>query len=433
MSSWQSGSEAIVITSLAAALRDLMVKEATRLDGEDITHGPTIGAMYEGLTRDILDRVVPSSLDLQIVSGFAEGHDGTLSPQLDVMLVTGVGRALPYGAGYVWPIDKVIAVLEVKKNLYGADLADAFLKLRAVMHIHVAKLRTNRSLDLRSSFHAYAMLTGRYLRTWEEVQALPQEQRYIFYALMDEQTAPVRAVIGYHGYANEHSLRQGLIDYLESILTTPQGFGITSFPNLIASRQNSILKLNGQPYIVPTDNDWWPAVASNDENPLRLLIELIWTRLSNEFEAAMPGDDSLMVERLAPLISARLQQDGARLGWQYRFEPIGRRALEEGKAHGWEPGAVTEDEYVFLNVLASAGDLDIRDEDFVGYAAKHGFDPDALVRSLVERRIIAWSGPRTVRLIDVRPLATTFLPDGRVVASSEHDMLDLWLKAQLKD
>ena len=53
------------------------------------THAPTIGAMYEGLTRDILDRAIPASLDLRIVDGFIEGADGSLSPQMDAMLVTG--------------------------------------------------------------------------------------------------------------------------------------------------------------------------------------------------------------------------------------------------------------------------------------------------------------------------------------------------------
>jgi len=50
--------------------------------------------MYEGLTRDILDRAIPASLDLRIVDGFVE-LDGALSPQIDAMLVTGGGRELP--------------------------------------------------------------------------------------------------------------------------------------------------------------------------------------------------------------------------------------------------------------------------------------------------------------------------------------------------
>lgn len=71
-----------MITAFAQMLRELQEREATVLDGQDITHAPTIGDMYEGLTRDILDRAIPESAGVQIVDGFAVGPDGTLSPQL---------------------------------------------------------------------------------------------------------------------------------------------------------------------------------------------------------------------------------------------------------------------------------------------------------------------------------------------------------------
>jgi hypothetical protein len=45
-----------MITSVSTRLRELMEKEIAKLAQEHMTHPPTIGAMYEGLTRDILDR-----------------------------------------------------------------------------------------------------------------------------------------------------------------------------------------------------------------------------------------------------------------------------------------------------------------------------------------------------------------------------------------
>jgi hypothetical protein len=91
-----------MIKTIADLLRELMVKEAAKLDDETITHGPTIGSMYEGLARDILDRVIPGDLDVRVVDGFIEGVDGSLSPQLDAMVVTGKGRQLPYTTNFVW-------------------------------------------------------------------------------------------------------------------------------------------------------------------------------------------------------------------------------------------------------------------------------------------------------------------------------------------
>ncbi len=50
-------------------LEALRQAEAVKLDASDIRHAPTIGSMYEGLTRSLLERAVPASMDLRIVSG----------------------------------------------------------------------------------------------------------------------------------------------------------------------------------------------------------------------------------------------------------------------------------------------------------------------------------------------------------------------------
>ena len=88
-----------MITTVAALLQELQAKEAAKL-----------------ATRDLLDRAIPSALNLRIVEGFVEDHEGNLSPQIDAMLVTGDGRQIPHTASFVWPVQKVIAVLEVKKR-----------------------------------------------------------------------------------------------------------------------------------------------------------------------------------------------------------------------------------------------------------------------------------------------------------------------------
>ena len=420
-----------MITSIAKLLRELMLKEAEELDQDPITHAPTIGDMYEGLTRDLLDRAIPPSLNLRIVHGFIEGHDGALSQQVDAMLVTGEGRELPFGAGHVWPIGKVIAVLEVKKNLFGADLRDAFTKLRSVMHMHEAHLRNMAEPlpEIRPAFHAFARLTGLYPRDWRAVQNLPDELSHIFRTLVSEQLAPVRIVIGYHGYANELSLREGLYKYLDDHHMAA-GFGVISLPNLIICRGNALLKMNGQPYGGPIEGDWWHLAVSNAENPLRLLIELIWTRLSNEFGIALPMDDTLQMERLAPFLSVRFVRRGAEVGWEYRFNTLKSEQLAAVEPWTWAPDPADGNETVFLQILATRGEIDVRDAEYREFAAKEGFDPDALVAGLVKRRILAWCDEHTVRLIDGGTLITAVLPDGRVVHTSQADPLQLWLEEQ---
>src|SRR5262245_17746485 len=297
-----------MITSVATLLRELMNKEAAKLTQQNITHGPTIGAMYEGLTRDILDRTIPASLNLRIVEGFVEDAQGQHSPQIDVMLVSGDGHQIPYTDSYVWPIQNVIAVIEVKKNLFGADLDDAFRKLRCVMQMHVAFLQSyaDRQPDMSLMVEAFARLTGYYLLSGLAVDALPGELSGIFHTLLVEHLAPVRVIFGYEGYTDEFSLRNGLFKYLEDHMATSAGFGIGSLPDLIVCRRNTLLKMTGRPYISPMVDGWWLAIVSNSENPLRILIELIWTRLSYQFQQQFPMDDTLQMERLAPAFFTRM-------------------------------------------------------------------------------------------------------------------------------
>jgi len=90
MPSWHT---ADVITSVAEFLRELQVQEAERLAGADITHAPTIDDTYEGLSKDILGRAIPSSLGLRLANGFVTDGVGGLSGQIDCMLVKARGRA----------------------------------------------------------------------------------------------------------------------------------------------------------------------------------------------------------------------------------------------------------------------------------------------------------------------------------------------------
>ncbi len=426
-----------MITSIAAFLQELKDIEAAKLSEEKVTHGPTIGAMYEGLTRDILDRAIPPELNLQIVDGFIEGVSGRLSTQIDAMLVTGEGRKIPHTDGYVWPMQDVIAVLEVKKNLFGADLEDGFNKLRTVMDMHDELIKSKETYDpsILPACNAFALLTGKSPRTKDDIDALSKDLLFIFRYLVSEQLAPVRILIGYEGYTDEYSLRMGLIKHLEKNVKTGVGFGVGSLPNLIICKNNALLKVNGQPYVSPLNDDgWWPVVVSNGENPLTILVELIWTRLSNQFQAQFPVDDTLKMERLIPLLDARFGKVGELYGWEYSSSEISRKQLSTIEPTSWEPRDADENEWVVLHQVARAGEFDVRDKDFRQLAADEGFDPDAIISGLIKNRHLAWCDDHTVRLTTTENLITVFTPDGRMVAADDGDadLLKLWLLEQLE-
>ena len=189
--------------------------------------------------------------------------------------------------------------------------------------------------------------------------------------------------------------------------------------------------MNGQPYISPMADGWWPAVASNSENPIRLLIESIWTRLANEFKASFPMDDTLQRERLAAFLWAKLAHRGDLIGWEYREHTLSRAELHSIEPTSWEPEAVNDCEWIELVQIAKNGELDVRDKDFRNFAEKKGFDPDKLIDKLVAQRTSAWCDDHSVRLISTDDLVTVFMPDGNVATTSETDLLNLWMTKEL--
>jgi len=95
--------------------------------------------------------------------------------------------------------------------------------------------------DVRPTFRAFARLTGLYPRGWAAADALPEERSYIFHALVAEQLAPVRIIIGYHGYTDEFALRKGLLEYMHANQMTAGG------ARRFNSRRDSVAAQNRRP------------------------------------------------------------------------------------------------------------------------------------------------------------------------------------------
>lgn len=58
--------------------------------------------------------------------------------------------------------------------------------------------------------------------------------------------------------------------------------GINSIPTLITANSFSLVKTNGLPYSFSKErnkNDW-AVIASGRDNPLRIMLELIWSKIS---------------------------------------------------------------------------------------------------------------------------------------------------------
>lgn len=308
-----------MIKRVADLLKRMADEEVLKLASYKLKHAPTIGWMYEGLTADILNRTLPSELDLRVVSGFVTDDTGELSRQIDCMIVHGEGQQVPYTSVYKWHVQDVLATLEVKKTLYSAGISDAYDKLRAVMdNFGRHALIPNRTfIDSRRLIATLNKVTGAQVADPSEVDALPYYLQIIYHTLAIEWASPIRIVIGYDGFASEASFANAFVSLLMANIGE-HGFGVMGMPQLCISGEYSIVKMNAQPYFAQLHNEWWPFFASSSANPLRLLLELLWTRIEFRFGIDMPWGDDDDDEGLTPFLVGLGVNLGDREGWQMK-------------------------------------------------------------------------------------------------------------------
>jgi len=306
---------------VADLLQALARKEAEMLAAYDIAHAPTIGAMYEGLTSKVLNAAMPPSLDLRVVSGFVTAGKGKTSGEIDCMVVRGTGEVIPNTSKYKWPVQDVVAVVEVKKTLYSAGLADAYETLRDARNIFRTQVREVGSQgparDVSAVYEAFRNITGRTLTTFAEVEALPERLRLMFHTLVAELISPVCVMFGYQGFASEKNFRDSFSQFLAE-RRTQHGYRVLGMPQLCISNGYSLVKLNGYPIFAPMVNDeWWPILASSTTNPLQFLLAQLWFRIESFVGCATPWDTLSLDNSLTPFLSARVIEADGQIGWQF--------------------------------------------------------------------------------------------------------------------
>lgn len=116
-----------------------------------------IGNMYEGLTKEMAEKSLFDGMDLKVASGKITNQvDGKISKQIDCMIVIGEGTEIPYTKDYIYDIDQVIMVIEVKKNLYSKELSDGYDNLRSVTNLQ----KPTRDLKLDPIEDAFRAISG---------------------------------------------------------------------------------------------------------------------------------------------------------------------------------------------------------------------------------------------------------------------------------
>lgn len=248
----------------------------------------------------------------------------------------------------------------------------------------------------------------------------------MFYCLVQESLAPVSIIQGYDGYKTESGLRTTFVDILEEKKEkSDAGIGIPSIPSLVTSNQYCLVKGNGVPFLAIKDQDEWVSVFSTCHNSAKLILELIWSKISAYFDIEMPWDDGLHMDNIEPLLIAKAVEVGDKAGWMYNTIEFKEKHLKREDDNAWEPAHIGEAEVSAINIMAMRGGYLPLDDGMVEYLKKnHGTSLDEVVSNLVLTRLFMKDG-NYIRPVKARTHIVT-MDDNSGYVCSERDRFDLW-------
>ncbi|GAB3636319.1 hypothetical protein GCM10027422_19090 [Hymenobacter arcticus] len=391
-----------MINTVADLLNAFKTKEEEVLDSYGyVKHPVLIGSMYEGLTKDILDKSIFAGLDLRVTAGKIRNSTNEMSGEIDCMLVTGEGEKIPYTDKTIYDSRQVITVIQVKKNLYSKDVKDSYENLKSVIDVTEAREGEDyHGRIIRDSFRQICQLE---LPTRDELGKLPSELQMIYHILLLDAFYPLRIVWGYNGFKTEFSMREAFIKFLEEKTTTDpnnkiHGYGPLNMPSLTICEDSCVIKTNGMPFGSPMENGWWDLLVTAKGNPVYYLLELIWTRLHYMFgiTSEIFGED-LEVDRVHPFLKCRLMQKDGMSGWAYYYNFASNKELLEHplEKQEWEPSFLDEAQYNLIQELIAVGYMTyVNNSEFDNLIKGSTYNVESFVKSFEKTGLVYSDGDK---------------------------------------
>lgn len=397
-----------MIDTLAQLLSEFKKKELELLERYNIVNHPTIiGSMYENLTKEILQQSLFRNIDLRVTAGKIKNEKTSeLSLEIDCMLVFGDGDRIPYTDKYIYNSSQVIAVIEVKKNLFSKELKDSYQNLLSVLKTVDYESRQH---DYYHTLHkgVYKVLCHDELYSKDDLKILPIERQMIYHSIALEAYLPLRIVWGYDGFKSEYSLRESFVKYIESEIPEvgyKKGFSPFSIPSLIICNNYSLVKNNGIPFAFPIGkNNIWKIYFSSSYNPVYFFLEMIWTKLHFMFGLSYEifGDDMRIdaMHNFLDCIPTRIEEDNV-LGWNWIYREFPKQALEKPlNHHNYEPHFISHEQFVVLQIICSEGAVNI-DNELIEFLSKSNIGLDNFLSSLNKTGLFFVRGNQISTLYD---------------------------------
>lgn len=425
-----------MIKTISDLLDEFIKIEVEILNKQNIKHPPTIGHMYEGLTKNILDRSIFDGLDLNVVNNsFIEGCD----TEFDVLLVAGEGENIPYTNCYKYKPSQVIAVIQVKKNLYSKDIEEGFNNLQFLIdYFEPDKMEDYIGRLFRNSFRGICNKDTTSFKNGE----LSVEEEYIYHTLMLEAFLPIRIIWGYNGFKSEFTFRKKFIEYLGKNLTTDlkdikRGFSPLNFPNLIICDKYSMIKNNAMPFGAKLLSDLrWPFYGTTSFNPVKYFLEIIWTRLHYKYKnipTSIFGDD-LTIEPIHLFLNGKIGKLEEKYGWIYDYTIFTEKELSsETDLEEWQPEQLDDTQHVIITELCRDGEIDlIKNNKLEKFVLSKGYNSlDEFISNLLSTNLVYIEKNKLKLLTDKCRCA--ILPDGRIVAAEDRSgRFSKWLQFEVE-
>jgi hypothetical protein len=423
-----------MISHASELLHYFIESEKQKLKDVYMPHMPTLGSAYEEITKQGLAKnfVIPKALDLRVVSGFVEIAEEILPQQIDCMLVRGEGRRYGITEQYIYNIDQILCLFEVKKSLSKNDYFDAFNHLGAVRRKYVRyfedKLRSGQvTPDLSHARKIFSQITGKIAPTnYSDIHTLPEQDGILFYTLVMEAEAPICIINGFGGYKTESGFRAAFVEMIEEgVKINGAGFGVPSFPTLVTSNNFCLIKCNGSPYLATKGPNSWVAIASTRHNPVKIILELIWSKISIYCDVTMPWGLDLDMETLAPLLFAEVGKQGEQVGWAFRSIEPKEKQLNRGEANSWHPEKVGSPEMAVISIMAMSGGYLQLDQKLSEYLINsHKCTIDQVVNNLILSKAFAKEGNYLRPIASLTHVLTN--ADGTGYIADNRNRFDAW-------